>query len=146
MSILKNRNIICLHRISSFLFLALICFNQVYQFSHLHHFHKDDSLAFEVSYHPLDIEVEHSSAHHHNEEKSSHPNDSQHKYEKQVDWNITRSQSANNFAFDVQDLFFHTAYLPPVGFEESTSFYQEPSYQKEHYTSSSIIRGPPLFG
>jgi hypothetical protein len=146
MSILKNKKIICLHRISSFLFMALICCNQVYQFSHLHHLHHDDSLVFEVSYHPMDIAVEHSSAHHHNEEKSSHPNDSQHKYENQVDWNILRSQSANNFAFDVQALLFSAFFLPPVGFDKSTPFYQEPSHLKEHYASFPIIRGPPLFG
>ena len=146
MSLLKTKNITNIQKISTFLFLALLFCNQVYQFSHLHHFHKDDSLAFEVSYHPFDIEIEHSSTHHHNEERSSHKNDSQHEYENKEVWKIRRSQSTNNLLFDVQAHFFSNSILPPVGFEESVSFYKEPPFTKEYYSSLAIIRGPPLFG
>jgi ABC-type nickel/cobalt efflux system permease component RcnA len=100
----KNKNNLC--QISSFLLLVLICCNQVYQFSHLHHFHEDDSLVVEVSYHPVDVDVLHSSAHVHGEEKSSHSSEHQHRYENNVDWSITRSQVTNDSTFDILDLAF----------------------------------------
>ena len=46
---LKNKISSTLQYISAFLFLALMCSNQAFQFSHLHHFHEDDTLAFEGS-------------------------------------------------------------------------------------------------
>jgi hypothetical protein len=143
---LKNKNSITLQHISIFLFLALMCCNQLFQFSHLHHFHEDDTLAFDVSYHPLDLVVEHSSAHQHGEERSSHPDDNRHNYENQADCNITRSQSAHTVACSEPSIFFSIVYLPPEGFEESISYHQEPSSTQEEYSSFSIIRGPPLFG
>lgn len=147
MSILKIKNITNIQKVIAFLFLALlfVC-SQVYQFSHLHHFHNDGSLAFEVSYHPLDVAVEHSSAHHHNKEKSSHKNDSQHENENIEDWNLRRAQSTKNLTFDVQSFFFSNYSLPPVGIKKTNSFFQNPSLTKEHYISCSAIRGPPLFG
>lgn len=147
MSILKIKNINKVQKVSTFLFLALLFCSQIYQFSHLHHFHNDGSLAFEVSYHPLAIGVEHSSAHHHNEEKSSHKNDSQHKYENKEDWNLRRIQSANNLTFEVQPLSISSSYSPPpAGIEKVNSFFQNPSLPKDYYLSCSAIRGPPLFG
>ena len=147
MTTFKNKNINNLCRISSFLLLVLICGNQVYQFSHLHHFHEDDSLVVEVSYHPVDVDVLHSSDHVHGEEKSSHSSGHQHKYENKVDWNITRSQATNDSTFDILDLAFSAFYLPSVVCHEKyTSFYRQPSFTKEHSVSSSVIRGPPLFG
>ena len=62
MSILKNKNISNLQRVSTFLLLALIFSNPLYQFIHVHHVHQDDSLELEISYHPIDIALEHSSA------------------------------------------------------------------------------------
>jgi hypothetical protein len=147
MSTLKNKNITNLQRVSTFVFLALIFFSSsVNQFVHVHHFHQDDSLELEISYHPIDIALEHASVHNHSEENSSPTNDNQHKYKNQVDWNNSRLQSTTNITFDDQELFFSIVYLPPVGIERSISFYKEPPFTKEHYSSLSTIRGPPLFG
>ena len=143
---LKIKNSIPVHQMSAFLFLALMCCNQVFQFSHLHHFHEADTLAFEVSYHPLDLVVEHPSAHQHGEERSSHPDDKQHNYENQANCNVTRTQSAHTAVCKEQSPFFFFVYLPPEGIEKSLSFRQEPSSTQEEYSSFSIIRGPPLFG
>lgn len=143
---LKNKTNTPVHQMSAFFFLALMCCNQVFHFSHLHHFHEDDTLAFEVSYHPLGLVVEHPSAHQHGEERSSHPDNNQHNYENQVDCNITRSQSTQNGTSDEQILLPSIVYLPPGGFEKAISFHQEPTSTKEQYASLSIIRGPPLFG
>ena len=146
MSVLKIKKIANLQKISIYLFLALLFCSQVYQFSHLHHFHKDGSVAFEVSYHPFDIAIEHSSTHDHNEERSSHKHDSQHEYENKEVWRTRRPQSANNLSLDVPALFFSVSSLPPVGLWKTNSFYQNPSLTKEHFISCSAIRGPPLFG
>ena len=143
---LKNKNGSTLQYISAFLFLALMCSNQVFQFSHLHHFHEDDTLAFEVSYHPLGLTVEHSSAHQHGEERSSHPDDDRHNYENQADYNITRSQSAQTVVYNELSFLFSIVSLPPEGFKRAISFHQESSSTQEEYSSFSIIRGPPLFG
>ncbi len=146
MSKLNNKKNIPVHQINTYLFLTLICFTQAFQFSHLHHFHENDALAFEVSYHPLDFVLEHSSAHEHGEKGPSHPSDTQHNYENQIDWNVTRSQSSHNGTFYEQNPLFSIEYLPPAGFEKAISFHQEPASTKEQYASLSIIRGPPLFG
>ncbi len=143
---LKNNNSSTLQYLSAFLFLALMCCNQIFQFSHLHHFHEDDGVAFEVSYHPLGLVVEHSSAHQHGEESSPHPDDDRHNYENQADCNITRSQSTHTIVYNELSLFFSIVYLPPESFEKAISFHQEPSTTQEEYSSFSVIRGPPQFG
>lgn len=143
---LRNKNRSTLQIISAFFFLVLMSCNQLFQFSHLHHFHEDDTLAFEVRYHPLGLVVEHSSTHQHGEERSSHPDDKQHNYENQVNCNVTRTQSTHTAVCKEQIPFFFFVYLPPAGLEKSLSFHQEPSYTQEEYSSFSIIRGPPLFG
>jgi hypothetical protein len=49
---LKNKHSSTFRYISTFFFLILMCGSQAFQFSHLHHFHEGDTLAFEASYHP----------------------------------------------------------------------------------------------
>jgi len=129
-------------RIACILFLALVCCVQVYQPAHLHHFHIKDSVAFEVSYHPLTPDVAHTSAHHH-EENSSHEEDKEHKYNKNTDWNVARSKSLTNVTFDAPGLSLPAYSLPPVAFEKFRPFLQALSSKKERYVSFRIIRGPP---
>jgi hypothetical protein len=146
MPTLKNKINIVLHQIFSIFFLAVICCAQIYNFTHLHHFHENNSLAFEVSYHPSNLAIVHSSAHYHNESQSSHSDDHQSQYANKTYSNTTRSQSTNNLTTDEQVLFSPIVYLPPVGFEKYISLYQQSPFIKEHYASFVTIRGPPLFG
>lgn len=146
MSRLKAIKIFNIQKVSTFVFLALLFCSQVNQFSHLHHFHNGGSLAIEVSYHPLDVEVEHSSAHSHNEENSPYKNDSQHEYENKKDWNLRRVQSSSNLSFDVQAFSFSSnSVLPPAGTGKLNSFSKSRYPAIEQYISCSAIRGPPLF-
>jgi hypothetical protein len=132
-----------LWRFACFIFLVLVCCGQVYQSDHLHHSHNNDSVVFEVSTHPLDIAVEHSSAHQHQEEKSSQQDGNEHNYKTKVDWNVARSKSVIKGPFEAQALFT-PAYTPPfVDFGEAPSWHQAPSCKTEQYVSFLIIRGPP---
>ncbi len=131
-----------LWRIACFLFLALICCGQAYQSVHLHHFHQNDSVAFEVSSHPIALEVTHTSTHHH-EENSSHEDDNEHKYTTKIGWNVARSKSLTNVTFDAPGLPLSTYSLPPVDFEKVRPFLQVLSCKKDRHISFPIIRGPP---
>ena len=132
-----------LWHIACCLFLALVCCGQVYQSAHLHHFHANDSIVFEVSSHPLDVAAAHSSAHQHQEEKSSQQNDNEHNLKKNADWNVTRSKSVIKLPFDAQ-AFITLAYTPPyVAFSEAPLWYQPPSCKIGQHVSFLTIRGPP---
>ncbi|MEN8173557.1 MAG: hypothetical protein ABFS03_11850 [Chloroflexota bacterium] len=146
MSILKNINIMNAQRVSAFLLLALLFSNPVCQFLHVHHSHQDESFEIEISYHPIEAALEHASAHSHSDENSSSTNDNQHDYKNQVDWNNRRLQTAPLITLAAQEFSYSLSHLPPAGFKESISFYQEPALTKEQHYSVSIIRGPPLLG
>jgi len=129
--------------IACFMFLALVCGGQVYQSVHLHHFHTGDSVAFKVSAHPVSKAVEHTSTHHHHEESSSHEDENEHKYKKNtVWWNVARSKSTVNVAFDLIGQAA-TNSLPFIALDVATFFPQKTSRPKERHVSFRVIRGPP---
>lgn len=145
MPTLKDKKNIYLYRVSIFFILVLVCCNQVYRFAHSHHFHKNDSLVFEISYHPIRIAIDHSSSHQH-DENSSHPTDNQHKYKNELNWHLPRCQYTSNFEFAAQALFSSPIHLPPPVLEKFLPFYHASFYLKDHHHAFSIIRGPPLLG
>ncbi len=133
----------CLWRLACFLFLALVCSGQVYQSTHLHHFHDNDSVVFELSTHPLDLAVAHSSAHQHHEEESSPQGENEHDFKKKADWNVARSKSVVKLPFDAQTLCCPAYSTPSVDFVKSTPWLQPLACKTEQYASFLIIRGPP---
>ena len=129
-----------------FSFLVLFYGSQSFQFLHFHHHHTNDSLHIEVSYHPLDLKVEHSSAHHHPEGKTSNSKESQHKYESQIDWTIIRSQSVNQLlSSDEQDPILSKADRPELGFSHSGSCCGEFFFWIKYFRFFTPVRGPPQF-
>lgn len=134
-----------LWRIACFIFLALVCTGQVYQSVHFHHFHDDDSIAFEVSAHLLAIETDHTSSHHHHEEDSSHEDDGEHKHKKTAWRKAPRSKSFVNVVLDgiVQPVY--AGDLPQIAFEITQPSLPTHSKPKEVYIPYGVIRGPPLF-
>lgn len=139
----RNNFFHSLWRIASFLFLALVCCGQIYQSAHLHHFHQNNSVAFQVSAPPLNLAVDHSSAHQHPEEQSSPQDEHEHKYKKKADWNVARSTSITRTSFDAQALCSPAYSVPPIDFVKSTPWLQLPSCKKAQYVPFLIIRGPP---
>ena len=130
-------------RIFCYLLLALICCGQVYHSVHLHHFHPNDSVAFEINVHPSDLEVAHTSTHHHHGENSSHEGDTEHKYTKKTDWNVRRSNPLTKINFDVPCLPLFAYTLPPVDFDRLKAFSLALPCKQEPHASSLTIRGPP---
>lgn len=132
-----------LWQLASFLFLTLVCVGQVYQSVHLHHFHTSDSVAFEVSAHPLSTANPHASTHHH-EENASHEDNGEHKHQKTAWRKAPRSKSFVNVAFDSIGLPVYANDLPGIDLEETRPFLPTSSQPKECYIKFGVIRGPPL--
>lgn len=132
-----------LPRIAFIFFLALVCSGQVYQSVYLHHFHSSDSVAFEVSAHPLPTANAHTSTHHHHEDQSSHEEDSEHKTKKKAWWKAPRSKSFVNVAFDsiIQPVYAYD--LPVIDIEGKRPLSLTTPKPKECYISFGTIRGPP---
>lgn len=130
-------------RIACFLFLAMVCCGQVYQSVHLHHVHINDSVAFEVSSHPLPPSVSHASTHHHHEENTSHEDENEHKLKNKTDWNVARSKSATNLSFDAPAPPTPVYSLPPLDFANIRPSLQALHCKKEPNASFLPIRGPP---
>lgn len=130
-------------RIACFLFLAMVCCGQVYQSVHFHHVHINDSVAFEVSSHPLTPSVSHASTHHHHEENSSHEDENEHKLKNKTDWNVARSKSATNLSFDAPALPTPVYSLPPLDFASIRPSLQALHCNKEPNATFLTIRGPP---
>lgn len=134
-----------LWRISCVLFLVLVGSTHAYQSTHLHHYHQDDSVAFEVSSHSLALATEHSSTKHHHHEDSSHEDDNEHQYKKKVDWNVARSKTLTHLTLDTPLLPLDFYKLPSINFEKYSTFLQVAAPEKETYPFFGIIRGPPQF-
>lgn len=131
-------------RIIFIIFLALVCGGQVYQSVHLHHFHTSDSVAFEVSAHPLSVANTHTSRHHHHEEESSHKDDGEHKHKKTAWRKAPRSKSFAHVTFDSISQPVYAKDLSDIDFEETRPFSPTSPQPKECYISFGAIRGPPL--
>ncbi len=129
----------------TFLFLILVYFSQVNPFYHVHHFHDDGLMEFEISSHPVDVNVEHPSDHTHDEQDKPHSNDHQHTYDNQIDWHIVRTQLQKTNSDDNRYIF--CANLIILTDNTGTSYYDilKPPLIDSYKTSSLIIRGPPLF-
>ena len=134
-----------LWRTACLLFLALICSGQVYQAAHLHHYHVNDSVAFEISTHPFAPVSAQKKNHHHHEDDSSHEEDSEHNLSKRIDWNVSRSKTATHLTFDFGDgLALISDYsLGTVVLDYAYPVSRSLSCQIENYTAYLIIRGPP---
>lgn len=131
-------------RIACFIFLALVCSSQVYQSTHLHHFHADDSIAFEVSAHLVAIDTDHTPTHHHHDDSSSHEDDDEHNNKKTAWWKAPRIKSFVNVDFDHTSHPVFVDNLPSIIFEKTRP--SLPTFPKpnEGYISYGVIRGPPL--
>lgn len=134
-----------LWRIACFLFLALVCCGQVYQASHLHHFHVNDSVEFSVSAHPFASVSAQEKTHHHHEDNPSHEDDREHTFKKNIDWNVHRSKTVAHITFDFEDgpALISDYSLGSVVLDDTYPRVQTLSCQREDYTAYLIIRGPP---
>jgi len=144
---MKNefKNIITSRLLRSFLFLAIVYFSQVYPFYHFHHFHDEGYSEFELSSHPIEVDVEHSSDHHH-DGATPHNNDHQHTYDKHIDWHIIRTRNPRTLTFDDQYLFSSTSSIFTNDNNISYIVYKRFICIVGNCVPSSIIRGPPLLG
>ncbi len=118
----------------SMLFLALVCFSQVYLCYHLHHFHDNDLSEFEISSHPIDNNV---SDHHHH-------GDRPHTLGKHVDWHFTRPQAPRAFTIDSRYLVSSVRTIVTNDDRPSYVNYERPLFIDEAYVSCPVIRGPPF--
>ena len=134
-----------LWRIACFIFLAIVCSGQVYQSTHLHHFHTDDSIAFEVSAHLLAIDADHTSTHHHHDDSSSHEDDGEHNNTKTAWRKAPRVKSFVNIDFDDTSHPVAVGNLPTIDFERTRPSLPTLLKPNEVYISYGSIRGPPLF-
>lgn len=132
--------------IASFLFLALICSGQVYQATHLHHYHVDDVVAFEVSAHSFAATSAHDETHHHHDDSPAHEDDREHNFKKKIDWRITRSKTVPHEAYDFEDFVpSEFDFFPQVVSSNKTLFSFVSLLSKRNiYSAFLIIRGPPL--
>lgn len=138
-----DNNIFTSRWLRSFLLLALVYFSQIYPFSHLHHAHEDSLLEFGSSFFPVDVEVEHSSTHHHDDELPQ-TNNHQHTFDKHIDWHILRTQTIKTLSFDEQYCFSSIPFILTNGNNSVYYNYENTPFLDEQYVSSLIIRGPPL--
>ncbi len=140
----EHKNIITSRWLRTFIFLLLAYFSQVYPFYHLHHSHEDGLLDFKVSSHPIEVEVEHSSDHHHDGD-TPQTDDHQHTYDKHIDWNNVRIQKPKTLTIDDQYSSASISYTPTNN-NFSYLKYENFLFIPHNYVSSIIIRGPPLVG
>ena len=133
-----------LWRIACFFFLTAVCSGQVYQSTHLHHFHSDDSIAFKVSAHPLVVDTDHASTHHHHEDNSTHEEDGEHKHKKTAWRKAPRHKSFVNVAVDCFIQPLYAIDLPHIELEEVSSFLPTLHKPSDGYSPFRVIRGPPL--
>jgi len=129
----------------SWAFLVLVYFSHVYPFYHLHHSHDDGWLGHEISSHPIEVDVEHPSDHHH-DRTTPHTNDHQHTYDKHIDWHIIRTQNPRTLTFDDQYLFSSTSFVFTTENNISCIYHRDPICVDGNCVPSIIIRGPPLLG
>lgn len=141
----ENKNIITSRWLRSFCFLVVVYFSQVYPFYHLHHIHKDSFLDFEISSHPLEVEVDHSSDHHH-EEDASHTKDHQHAFDKYINWNIIRTQKPKTLTFYDQHILPYIPFI--LNNDNNISCYELSAllYNDDNFVTLKTIRGPPSLG
>ena len=142
---MKNgyKNIMTSRCMRFFLFIVLAYFSQVSPFYHTHHFHEDGLLAFEISNHTSDVEVEHTSEHNHDHDLP-HTNDHQHAFGDQIDWNIVRTQSLKTLSHDSQYIVSSVSSGNVNSKIRSYLDYDKPPNIQTFETSTVIIRGPPL--
>ena len=98
--------------LTSLALLALVFSIQLHPFYHFHHFHEDGSVGFELSAHPPEVEIAHTTDHHHDHHDGDDPHDDGHqdKYNKHLEWRIDRPQTLRTLVLDDQQLF-SSAYL-----------------------------------
>ena len=142
---MKNRynNIITSRWLRSCIFLALVYSSQAYSLYHSIHSHEES--AKEFIFPAVDADEEHSSDHHHHiaHEQSD---DHQHTYDKHIDWLFTRTQSQRTVTIYDQYIF---SSIPQIIIDDGISSYfalEGLVLIDEYHDSSSVIRGPPLFG
>ena len=126
-----------------FLITVLVYFSQVNPFNHIHHFHEDGLLEFEISSHPVEIDIEHESDHHHDSD-SSHKNDHQHTYDNQIDWHIVRTQSQKSLSFENQCILSSISINNTDDNSTTNCNFLKPPLIDSYEISTLIIRGPPL--
>ena len=139
------KNIITSRWLRHLFFLALVYFTQVNPFYHVHHFHEDGLLEFEISSHPVEFDVEHSTDHHHHGDRP-HTNDHQHTYDNNVDWNIVRQQTPKT---DTADDCYCYSSIPLVLTNDNKAFYvdwEEFVLNGEYYVFYDHHSGENYFG
>jgi hypothetical protein len=129
----------------SFLVLVFVVFGQVYPYHHLHHSHDDSYFEFEISSHPIEVDVEHSSDHHHDGD-APHPENHQHAYDKHIDWHVVRTQNQTTSAFDDQFPRSPLAYILADDNDISWTDSRDPLPVDGNYFPSTTVRGPPNLG
>ena len=130
-----HNNIITSQWLRSSLIMVFLYFSQAYSFDHLHHVH--GLLEFEISSHSIVVDGEHLSDH--------HDGDHQHKYDKRIDWHITRTRSHQTVTIDSLYVF---SFIPFILSDDSDAAYvvsEKLLFIDEYQASFSIIRGPPFF-
>jgi hypothetical protein len=144
---MKNeyKNILISPWFRSALLLVIVYFGQVYPSYHLHHSHEEGSWGVEISSHPIEVDVERSSDHHH-DGATPHTNDHQHTYDKHIDWHFIRTQNPRTLTINDQCFFFSIASVFTKNDNIPCIAYEGFICIDGNCVPSSIIRGPPLFG
>lgn len=142
---MKNeyKNIITSRLLLSCLSLAILYFSQVTPFYHIHHFHQNDLLEFEISTHPVEVDLAHFSEHHHDQDRP-HANDHQHTFDNQIDWHIVRTQLQKILSFHDQYIFPSLSNSIAVDENTSSIGYKKPPDLQTFQKFALIIRGPPF--
>lgn len=100
---------------------------------------------YEISSHPIEVDVEHSSDYHHDEDRQ-HTNNHQHTYDKYIDWHLLRSQNIRTLTLDDQFILSSNTFIFTNDNDISYFVYVNPPNIYKYDSSSLIIRGPPILG
>jgi len=130
-----------LWRMACLSFLVFVCCGHVYLSAHLHHFHANGSVAFEVSFNSSAVEVAHTA--HQHDEHSPHEDEDEHKYKKKNDWRVSRSKSTPISTFEAPEILLSAYHPPRADTDKIKPSLQALCFTKERFFSFPIIRGPP---
>lgn len=141
----EHRNSLVFLWLRSALLLVILYSGQLHPFHHLHHFHDEGVAESTIYFHPIEIDVEHSSGHHH-DGGSPHTDDHRHTFDSHIDWHTARAQNPRILTLDDQRLFSSLS----AAFTDDNSISRIDCERFIFIDSddvpSSIIRGPPALG
>lgn len=126
---------------------AMVYSIQIYPFYHLHHFHQDGALEFEMSSHPNGVDVAHVSDHRHDHDTDEpHSSDHQSHFDKHFDLPILRLQTPRSPT--VVGQYLRPSILGVLADDGGASCAdnEAPLFIDRYQVWSAMFRGPPVLG